>query len=168
MMPKPNEDVTSFLYHMIQQVENEDVEVRQFRNGLDTIQDLIHQNVIRCSQMLDDWDRYPDPPDALFSEYHEMVKHITYAIAIMGGCLPGQEKTDEQHQTDKALDAADLIMEGPSPGPTEDETGKSDGRTSPVYGSKVEKNNVHAKAVDAQMAEIDTKISPQSKNTRRS
>ena len=159
-MTKPTEDVTAFLFDMIKQIENEDVDARQFRNGLDTIQDLIWMSATTCNRMVDDLNRNPNDSTALGSEYQKLIKYITYAQAYMAMTLPGQINT-EFEEVDLLMEKADEMIED-----IKEEVPAEVNRLDP--NTKVADVNEHTESTDAVLNELtDAMKPPVSKNTRR-
>ena len=158
-MAKPDEKITSILHTAIQIVEDADVDVRHFRNGIDTIQDLIHLNCMNCNRYVNNIDE-SGVESYLIGEYFDLIKNVTFALSHIHNVLPGQEKTEEQFQTDSLIDQVDEMIDESKQDPPEKEV---------KFGSKIPQENEHTREVDSQMRGID-KLSKEvvlSKNARR-
>ena len=155
-------------------MKSEHVDARQFRRGIQSIHDIIHNKIYVADHILGETSR-----EDLERTYQEIIMNCAYAIAYHRGMLAGQENSDisfEQMDTNAVLADIDALMETSPPvqvtAPTEAPPQPPPQQPRPTmrFGEKIPMKNEYTDNTDAKMRELEAKMGPQktvSKNLRR-
>jgi hypothetical protein len=137
-------------------LDYDSVDPGQFRRGLESVHDIIHNDVYICGQIMND-KHHGD----LEETYKRIIQYSIYAICTVQDSWGKQDPLD--------LEPVDTIIQE-----TEELIDSQQELPTPIkYGEKVEENNEYSEEVNKQLTQLDqltTQIRPTvfpSKNQRR-
>ncbi len=145
------------------------VEARQYRRGIDTIHDMIHNELYVAGRLIED----NAGPEEVEACYRNIIEFAVHGIMFLGGDMPDQDvQRASVAATDQAMQqATQIITEQPEETAPTSPPEPSVKNNNPKFGEKVPQQNEFTNSVDDKMGEVDKLLGGKSpvisKNARR-